>query len=709
MISRPVLSSIAFRLPAAIVLICAVAFALSAIAIYGLLKAREETAAYGLQAYSSLADSSLVSRQVSDLVSSAPFLMNATSPYRVSSKSRALVSQVDELLRTIPEYPPGKEAYRAANTRIFELLEEIRSQTLDLASKAETAQTYKEQVASALGEIAVGETVQQKELRQRLNAMVHSVSSSGSLFQLGELRRRFVAETSSDSGSPSATELPEEAELEPYERVFAAQTSYLLEMFAVRASVAELHSVARELSLATETQSDIVTQTLNRDFQSTSETLKKLLVIVAVASLLVLTIAILSIRSAIRVSRGIVSLASGMNALAKGQKDVGPPVYQGDETELLDLQRAFQAFKESGDRVARLRRTAEAAARTIRSTFRSMNEGIAIFDAAGLPITMNRRVIELMGHKGSARKLPLVEFLSPIPEIPVDTLPGGMKARPLTEPVSVRHRAEDGTVTEISLSHQSDDGVVLLARDVTLLDKQEAEAAKALRLDGIMRLTHQLSHEVGNMIGIITGSLGLLENDEGFSKKQMRHIARIRKAADRGRSLASSMLTIGQQQPINSSMIELSSVLRGMADILEIAIGENCGLTLDLEDDLPPMVLDPELLEQSVLNLCLNAAAAMPDGGVICVKACRQGDDIVVVVQDKGIGMNREEMDKAFEPYFTTRAHQGGAGLGLAVVYGFVRQSGGAANISSEPGKGTAVELRFPGELQLETKIAAQV
>ncbi|CTQ55537.1 Sporulation kinase E [Roseibium album] len=709
MISRPVLSSIAFRLPAAIVLICAVAFALSAIAIYGLLKAREETAAYGLQAYSSLADSSLVSRQVSDLVSSAPFLMNATSPYRVSSKSRALVSQVDELLRTIPEYPPGKEAYRAANTRIFELLEEIRSQTLDLASKAETAQTYKEQVASALGEIAVGETVKQKELRQRLNAMVHSVSSSGSLFQLGELRRRYVAETSPDNDSLSLIGLLEEAELEPYERVFSAQTNYLLEMFAVRASVAELHSVARELSLATETQSDIVTQTLNRDFQSTSETLKKLLVIVAVASLLVLTIAVLSIRSAIRVSRGIVSLASGMNALAKGQKDVGPPVYQGDETELLDLQRAFQAFKESGDRVARLRRTAEAAARTIRSTFRSMNEGIAIFDASGLPITMNRRVIELMGHKGSARKLPLVEFLSPIPEIPVDTLPGGMNARPLTEPVSVRHRAEDGTVTEISLSHQSDDGVVLLARDVTLLDKQEAEAAKALRLDGIMRLTHQLSHEVGNMIGIITGSLGLLENDEGFSKKQMRHIARIRKAADRGRSLASSMLTIGQQQPINSSLIELSSVLRGMADILEIAIGENCSLTLDLEDDLPPMVLDPELLEQSVLNLCLNAAAAMPDGGVICVKACRQGDDIVVVVKDKGSGMSREEVDKAFEPYFTTRAHLGGAGLGLAVVYGFVRQSGGAASISSEPGKGTAVELRFPGELQLETKIAAQV
>lgn len=706
MISRPVLSSIAFRLPAAIGLICAVAFALSAIATYGLLKAREETAAYGLQAYSRLAESSLVSRQVSDLVSSAPFLMNATSPYRVSSKSRALVSQVDELLRTFPDNPPGKEAYRVANTRIFELLEQIRSQTLDLASKAETAQVYKEQVASALGEIAVGGTLEQKELRQRLNAMVHSVSSSGSLFQLGELRRKFVAETSGDGTLLSPESLPDLTELEPYERVFEAQTSYLLEMFAVRSSVAELHNVARELSLATETQSEIVTQTLNRDFQSTSETLQKLLVIVAVASLLVLTMAIVSIRSAIRVSRGIVSLASGMNALAKGQKDVGPPVYQGDETELLDLQRAFKAFKESGDRVIRLRRTAEAAARTIRSTFRSMNEGIAIFDASGLPITMNRRVIELMGHKGSARKLPLVEFLAPIPEIAVDTLPGGKDARPLAEPVSVRHRAEDGIVTEISLSHQSDDGVVLLARDVTLLDKQEAETAKALRLDGIMRLTHQLSHEVGNMIGIITGSLGLLETDEGFSKKQKRHIARIRKAADRGRSLASSMLTIGQQQPINSSPIELSSVLTGMADILEIAIGENCTLSLELEKDLPSMVLDPELLEQSVLNLCLNAAAAMPDGGVVLIKVSQNDGDIVLSIRDTGIGMSREEVDKAFEPYFTTRAGEGGAGLGLAVVYGFVRQSGGTANITSEPGKGTTVELKFPGELQLETKTA---
>ena len=98
MINRPFLSSIAFRLPFAIVFICFLVFSLSTIAIYGLQKARNEMAAYGLQAFSSLTKASLVSRQVSDLVSSAPFLMNATSPYRVSSESRAVVAQVRRIL-----------------------------------------------------------------------------------------------------------------------------------------------------------------------------------------------------------------------------------------------------------------------------------------------------------------------------------------------------------------------------------------------------------------------------------------------------------------------------------------------------------------------------------------------------------------------------------------------------------------------------------
>jgi len=699
-ISRSFLSSIAFRLPFAIAFICFLVFSLSAIAIYGLQRARDEMAAYGLQAFTSLAKASLVSRQVSDLVSSAPFLMNSTSPYRVASESRAVVLQVDSLLKTAAPHGADQAARGFASPRMVELLDLIRTQTLVLARDADAAQNHKAEAAAALGEVATGKGIVDHELRRQVNGIVQAASTSDSLFQLGELRRRYVADTTAAQGKTEPDLRISPAELQPYERVFEAQTRYLLNMFAIRAAVAKLHAVSRDLSHATETQSDAVARQLNDDLLSTSDALSRLLATVALAFLLVLVMAIFSIRSVMRVSRGIVALSNGMNALAKGENEVGPPAYRGNETELVRLLDAFRAFKDSVDRVSRLRRTAEAAARTIRSTFRNMNEGIALFDRIGRPITMNRRIIELFGHSGSARKLPLRRFVEPVPEIDLALLPSDPERGTLSERAVVRHRTGDQRVIEISMSRQPEGGIVLLARDVTLMDRQEAEAAKVQRLDGIMRMTHQVSHEVGNMIGIITGSLGLLERETGFNDRQKRNIARIRKAAERGRSLAGSMLSIGSQQPFYPSAVDVASLLRGMADILEIAVGAKCHIKLDLDTGLPVVSLDAALLEQSVLNLCLNASAAMPTGGVIIIGATANGDTLLISVTDSGIGMSPEVVDKAFEPYFTTRGGDGGAGLGLAMVYGFVRQSGGEASIYSSPGHGTTVKLSFPTGLR---------
>src|SRR5690606_26896317 len=130
-------------------------------------------------------------------------------------------------------------------------------------------------------------------------------------------------------------------------------------------------------------------------------------------------------------------------------------------------------------------------------------------------------------------------------------------------------------------------------------------------------------------------------------------------------------------QPIHPGAVEIGALLRGMADVLEIAVGEKCRLVFDIAEGLPAVLLDAALFEQSVLNLCLNAAAAMPSGGAILIRCLNGEAGVVVSVADEGIGMTPEAADKAFEPYFTTRDEEGGAGLGLAVVYGFVRQSGG--------------------------------
>lgn len=696
MISRAFLSSIAFRLPFAITFICVSVLLLSAVAIYGLQKARNEMASYSVQAFSSLAKASLVSRQVSDLVSSAPFLMNATSPYRVSSESRAVVAQVDALLQTMSPEERGLAIEGFGGRRIIALLKDIQKQTLDLARNADSAQEYKAHAAAALGEIATGHSMRDTDLRQRLSSIVQSAATSDSLFQLGELQRRYVAETSAMLQSPGPDLRISQEELAPYRRIFDAQTQYLLEMFAIRAAVSRLHTVSRDLSHATETQSEAVAQSLNRNLGSASSALRQLLVMVILASLAVVLLAVLSIRSVMRVSRGIVDLSEGMNALAKGDQQVGPPSYAGTETELIRLLDAFRAFKESVDRVSRLRRTAEAAARTIRSTFRTMNEGIALFDPLGRPITMNRRIIELMRQTGSSRKMPLRRFIETIPEIDPLLMPSEREAGSLVERRLLRHRFADTQVVEISASRQPDGGVVLLARDVTMMDRQEVEAARAQRLEVVMRMTHQVSHEVGNMIGIITGSLGLLEREPGFSEKQKRHLGRIRKAAERGRALASSMLSVGSQQQIRASIIDVGSILQGMADVLEMAIGSGNRLELDLAADLPPMNLDPALLEQSVLNLCLNAAAAMPGGGPVTIQARAKADKLTIAVIDEGVGMSPEVLDQALEPYFTTRSRAGGSGLELAMVYGFVRQSGGEVTITSCPDEGTIVTLSFP-------------
>ena len=688
-------SSIAFRLPAAILIIGALVLGISTIAIFGLLKARNEMATYGTQAFVSLGKSAVVSKQVSDLVSSAPFLMNATSPYRISSESRAVLTQVEALMSMMP--PRRERATVPTDTGdVRALLGTIRQQTLSMLENAEAAQGHKSDAAMALSQIATRDMSTVRNLPPTLSALAQSASTSDSLFQLGELQRRYVRDLAIAEAAPVRMD---QAALDAHRRIFAAQTRYLREMFSIRAAITRLHAVSRELSLAVEAQNDSVVQKLGDDVQAISQMLQRLLSIVVVTALLMLIVAALAIRSVIRVSRGIVDLSAGMNALAGGQKHIAVPRYRGDETELIRLVQAFSAFRESVDRVSQMRRKADTAAKTIRAIFRSMNEGIALFDSAGKPLAMNRRVIELVGRGGASRKLPLPRFLEGVPDVDVKGVEDALanEDRP-GRPFVSRLRRPDGQVVELSLSRQRDGGFVLLARDVTEADRQEAEVAKAQRLDGITRMTHQLAHEVGNMIGIVTGSLGLLEREDGVTDRQKRHLNRIRKAADRGRALSSSMLSVASQQQIFPVSVDLRAVLTGMIDVLEIAVGETCRIGLKSAGDLPPVYLDPALFEQSILNLCLNAAAAMPNGGDITISAFHEGPSVIVSVADEGIGMTPEAIDKAFEPYFTTRLKDGGAGLGLATVYGFVRQSGGDAAIQSRLGSGTEVTLTFPDQ-----------
>lgn len=701
---RPFFSSIAFRLPFAILFICGLVVGLSLTAIYGLTKARTEMVSYGSTAFANLAKSSTISRQISTLLLTAPFLINTTSPYRLSRESLEIAGQIEALMRYMESQPSeafaglGQDEQRQS---LIALLSTVREETLALAANSHEAQKYKSMAAANVAQLDahVRNAVPESRMDAELNQIALSATASESLLHLGELRRKFLkaSQPARESPTPARGGADNGDIIAIYDQLFENRKKYLSRIFMIRTILTRLHTVSRDLAAASEAHTARTGMVLNTGFASTSQTLAFLRSVILSALLLVMALCIFAIYSVTRVSQAIMHISEGMHLLARGEKDAVAPRFEGRETELHKLVRAFAAFKASVDRATKLHGTAQAAARTIRSTFRSMNEGIAIFDRDGRPITMNRRMIELTQVGASARKLHVRFFAAGIKELDPKLLPDGeADSGTLLKSAVVRSRSIGGRVLEISLSRQPGERIVILARDITEVDKQEADARRAQRLDGMMRMTHQISHEVGNMIGIISGSLGMLEKLDSLDNKQLRHVARIRKAAERGKSLASSMLSVASQQTLSPVVSDVRSLLCGMLDVLEMATAPHCEVRLELRDPLPQLYLDPALFEQAVLNLCLNAAAAMPDGGEILVGAHVRHDMLVVRVQDKGIGMSPEVVDQAFEPYFTTRSNQGGAGLGLAIVYGFVRQSGGQIFIYSQPSKGTKVDMIFP-------------
>jgi signal transduction histidine kinase len=404
----------------------------------------------------------------------------------------------------------------------------------------------------------------------------------------------------------------------------------------------------------------------------------------------VLSLAIISY-VVVRISKALAGIAASMERLAKGERDAPLPRIEGKETELVRLVNGFSAFKTSVDRETRLRQTNTKAARIIRSTFRSMTDGIAIFDPEGGPVTVNTRMVEILGRGPGARAMSIKDLLSDLPEVDLSWL--GDPASAGKSKVE-RCYLGPGKVLELTIARQSDGRIVVTAQDRTELNRQENELRRLQRLDGMTTITQQVAHEIGNMIGIVSGSAGLLEATGPLTEKQIRHLRRIKKVADRGKVLTGSMLAFASHQPMAPEWTDVCSLLRAMQDILELAVGPDRKLDFSHDANLPLVYLDPALLEQSILNLCLNAVAATQAGDVITIRAERgQTGNVDVLVTDTGSGMEPAVLDRAFDPYFTTRAGSGGTGLGLAVVYGFVRQSGGTVAIHSVPGSGTTVTM----------------
>ncbi len=264
-------------------------------------------------------------------------------------------------------------------------------------------------------------------------------------------------------------------------------------------------------------------------------------------------------------------------------------------------------------------------------------------------------------------------------------------------------------------------GFFVFSHDVTEQKRMQAALVQAQKMEAIGQLTGGLAHDFNNLLTVIIGNLAALQdqrpNDEGIND----FVAPALHSARRGVQLIKRLLTFSRQQPLAPEAVDIAQLISGLVKLIRRSLPETIIVSTDLAAADIHTLADPGQLESALLNFALNARDAMPDGGRLHIAAravelagganafdTAPGRYAVIEIADSGCGMDAETLTRACEPFFTTKRFGLGSGLGLAMAYGFARQSGGGMSLHSQPGQGTTVLLALP-QIAADSEAPAEV
>jgi len=287
-----------------------------------------------------------------------------------------------------------------------------------------------------------------------------------------------------------------------------------------------------------------------------------------------------------------------------------------------------------------------------------------------------------------------------------------------------KHRKKDGKVFEVELiSHQFDYAGrrvrLVVAQDISERHILEQQLRQAQKMEAVGRLAGGVAHDFNNLLMVIKGHTELLINAVPVADRMSRKIMQIDRAADRATALTKQLLAFSRMQVLQPRVMNLNGVVDDMGKLLPRLIGEDIDLGIRTAPDLGAIRADASQMEQIIMNLAVNARDAMPAGGRLIIETSnaeldrtynsthpivKPGRYVLLAVSDTGSGMDAETQAHIFEPFFTTKEPGKGTGLGLATVYGVVKQSGGFIWVYSEVGKGTSFKIYLPRVDQPEDK-----
>jgi PAS domain S-box-containing protein len=363
---------------------------------------------------------------------------------------------------------------------------------------------------------------------------------------------------------------------------------------------------------------------------------------------------------------------------------------------------------------ARLRRTH----RELEAVIRSSPAAIVCVDNAGAVTVWNMAAERLFG-------LPALDavgrrYRPSAPETGVGDAPElgraiaeGRMIDGTASLITADGRRRDVSVRSATLAddHGEPLGAVYVASDVSDMIVLEEQLRQAQKMEAVGQLTGGIAHDFNNLLAVVIGNLDLIGSAFDASSRNARLLDGALRAALRGADLTRALLAFARRQPLEPAPVDINQLIDGVCQLLEHSLGETIAVVKELQPDLWPVNIDAVQLESAITNLAINARDAMPSGGRLLIQtrnthldsdyAAREpgllaGDYVVVEVTDNGHGMSQEVLAHAAEPFFTTKREGKGTGLGLAMVYGFVKQSSGHMKIYSEVGRGTTVRLYLP-------------
>jgi PAS domain S-box-containing protein len=377
----------------------------------------------------------------------------------------------------------------------------------------------------------------------------------------------------------------------------------------------------------------------------------------------------------------------------------------------------------------------------LESTFHSMAEAVLVIDTKGEILLSNPAAETMLRYKPGMT----VELLRPLSTV---FQADGVTPLPDRElPAARALRGEQFDNTEIIARPRSGgepvhlvisgrplrdasgaiSGAALIYHDISASRDTERRLLQSQKLDAIGKLTGGVAHDINNMLTVITGTTETMVAGLKNQPSLLKTAELIDQAAERCRELIQHLLAFARRQPLQPRNVDINSTVLDIAKLLRPTIGEQIEINSVLEPGVTIAHVDPSQLAHSLLNMAINARDAMPNGGKLLLETknvvlddayaaanpdVKAGPYVMLVISDTGTGMSQAVQEKVFEPFFTTKDVGKGSGLGLSMVYGFVKQSGGHIKIYSEEGHGTSIRLYLPparGPVESTTKAVAPV